>query len=377
MDCKFIWFNLPNKIKEVIAPYSSHLSNEVNKVTWFNLPNKLNNIYEEIYNLKTCIAVEPSKFTWFDLPNKLQALCDLVGCEEEPQYNFDITSSNWGSISDAESFKVFLESESPGTTAEDFSLESGRLRCNISNCMVLFLESLNITHVEKCTIAGLEVLILENNQIVDFNPTIALPSSLNTLNLENNQIVDFNPTIALPSSLTNLYLSQNQIVDFNPTIALPSSLIDLSLPANQIVDFNPTIALPSSLTYLELVENQIVEFNPTIALPSSLSYLRLNNNQIVDFNPTIALPSSLNYLFLDNNQIVNFNPTIALPSSLTYLRLSNNQMTLAGYTASEAWATAQPSFTSTCSIYFNNNIDSVSGTTLQTILLTKNCNVIA
>jgi len=48
-------------------------------------------------------------------------------------------------------------------------------------------------------------------------------------------------------------------------------------------------------------------------------------------------------------------------------------MTIAGYTASETWANAQPSFTSSCNIYFNDNIDSVSGTDLETILISKNC----
>ena len=109
---------------------------------------------------------------------------------------------------------------------------------------------------------------------------------------------------------------------------------------------------------------------------NGLKYLYLNNNQIVDFNPT-ALPSGLQTLQLDSNQIVDFKPTIALPSSLTYLGLSTNQMTTAGYTASETWANNQPSFTNTntCNVFFNNNIDSVSGTNLETILQSKNCTV--
>ena len=82
MSCKFIWFNLPNKIKEVIAPYNDQLSDEAKKVTWFNLPNKINKIYEELYNIKTCTGIEPAKFIWYNLPNKLKALCELVECEE-------------------------------------------------------------------------------------------------------------------------------------------------------------------------------------------------------------------------------------------------------------------------------------------------------
>ena len=68
-----------------------------------------------------------------------------------------------------------------------------------------------------------------------------------------------------------------------------------------------------------------------------------------------------------------FNPSIALPSSLAILVLSRNQMTLAGYTASEVWANSQPAFTNPCTVYFGNNIDSITGTNLQAILITKNC----
>jgi hypothetical protein len=65
-----------------------------------------------------------------------------------------------------------------------------------------------------------------------------------------------------------------------------------------------------------------------------------------------------------------------MPVSLTVLDLASNQMTTAGYIASETWATAQPAFTSTCLIKLQNNIDSVTGTNLETILLTKNTTVL-
>ena len=48
-------------------------------------------------------------------------------------------------------------------------------------------------------------------------------------------------------------------------------------------------------------------------------------------------------------------------------------MTLAGYTASEVWANAQPAFTNPCYVYFNGNTDSIAGTNLEAILITKNC----
>ena len=100
----------------------------------------------------------------------------------------------------------------------------------------------------------------------------------------------------------------------------------------------------------------------------------LKSRNITEFY--IALPIGLQYLYLGGNQIVDFNPSIALPIGLQSLGLSSNPMTIAGYTASETWANAQPSFTSSCNVYFTNNIDSVSGTDLETILISKNCTVI-
>jgi len=81
-------------------------------------------------------------------------------------------------------------------------------------------------------------------------------------------------------------------------------------------------------------------------------------------------------LNLSYNSITKFNPTIALPNSLIALNLDANQMTLSGYTASETWATNQPAFANLCNMRFTNNIDSINGTTLKTILLTKNTNII-
>ena len=90
----------------------------------------------------------------------------------------------------------------------------------------------------------------------------------------------------------------------------------------------------------------------------------------------IGVVNGLTTLYLASNQIVKFNPTIPLPSSLTFLYLGGNQMTLAGYTESEVWANAQPAFTNPCNVYFKGNIDSITGTNLEAILISKNCVII-
>jgi hypothetical protein len=59
------------------------------------------------------------------------------------------------------------------------------------------------------------------------------------------------------------------------------------------------------------------------------------------------------------------------------LDLAGNLMTTAGYTISETWANAQTSFTSPCVVVFTLNVNSITGTNLETILISKNCLVIA
>ncbi len=346
-------------------------------------------------------------------------------------FNFDITA-NWSlttpAVVDEASFKTFLESGQDGdgnsnnqtdVVITDFLLEGNRLRCNVSSTGgdTLELSLLNITDVKSFgdfqaiedlylyennitsidnTIfpIGVTSIYLSNNQItsfnpinplpnsllylflsgngiISFNPSLPLPSSLAQLSLDNNNIVTFDPSVALPNSVSELYLNNNQIVTFDPSIALPSSLQTLGLTNNQIVTFDPTIALPSGLQDLSLSGNQIVTFNPTIALPNSLIYLYLINNQIVTFNPSIALPNSLQQLYLEYNQIVIFNPTLPLPDSLTNLQFDYNLMTTAGYTASEPWANAMSVIPGRGEIRFNNNINSASGTNLETVLTAK------
>ena len=237
-----MWYNLPNRIKEIIAPYNDQLSDEAKKVTWYNLPNKINKIYEELSNIKTCTGIEPAKFIWYNLPNKLKALCELVECEEvPPTYNFDLTTPNWAlmGITNEASFINWLRYTLTNIVVTDFNFVGDRIFCNMTAHGTAYdLSDLGLVNVDK-------------------------------------------------------------------------------------------IGVVNGLTTLDLTFNQIVTFNPTIPLPSSLTHLDLNFNQ----------------------------------------------MTLAGYTASEVWANAQPAFTNPCTVSFIGNIDSITGTNLEAILLTKNCTI--
>ena len=53
----------------------------------------------------------------------------------------------------------------------------------------------------------------------------------------------------------------------------------------------------------------------------------------------------------------------------------HNLMTTAGYTASEPWANAMSTIPNRGQIYLGSNINSINGTNLQTILISKGWNV--
>jgi Leucine-rich repeat (LRR) protein len=133
--------------------------------------------------------------------------------------------------------------------------------------------------------------------------------------------------------------------------------------------------LTTSSSMLNLINTNILKLNYITF--EGIKDLRLDYNLIADFNPIFPLPSSLKSLYLINNQMVSFAPTYPLPPSVQYLSLKNNLITNTGYSNSEAWANNQIPFTSSCEIDLNGNIDSVSGTNLESILLTKNATVLA
>lgn len=109
-----------------------------------------------------------------------------------------------------------------------------------------------------------------------------------------------------------------------------------------------------------------------IGLITGLKYLNLFNNELTEFIPETPLSEELIQLNLAGNSITSLDASILFPVTCTYIALHNNSFNTAGYAASEAWATAQPAFTSPCLMSFNGNVNSITGTNLEAILLTKN-----
>lgn len=227
-------------------------------------------------------------------------------CCNPVSYNFDITA-NWSlttpAVVDEASFRTFLESGEDGDgntnlftniVITDFSLVDGRLQCNLSANTEgegINLALIGVTIFNRVgNITGAEWLYMNGNNLTEFNPKIALPSSVTYLDFGDNQIVTFNPTIALSSSVTVLTLYGNNLTEFNPTLPLPSSLIELNLGDNQIVIFNPTLPLPDSLLDLNVYGNQMTTAGYTASEPWA--------------NAMSTIPGRGNIYFQNNNDSV-------------------------------------------------------------------------
>ena len=133
----------------------------------------------------------------------------------------------------------------------------------------------------------------------------------------------------------------------------------------------------NSIIQINLSKNKLLKFNPKIPIPFNVKHLILSENQyLTTFNPYIPLHYGLEGLYLENCNISKFKPYHILPITLKEINLNNNKLSLVSYTIMEMWANLQPTFTKTCNVFLQNNINNANETNLKTILESKNCNVI-
>lgn len=122
------------------------------------------------------------------------------------------------------------------------------------------------------------------------------------INLEGNFIVNFGFIDTIPNHVELLVLDNNELVAWDNSLALPVGFKALSMGNNNLTVFDPFSALPSSLTQLAVYGMlSLTEFNPSIALPPNLIVLNLRDNGFTSFGPTIPIPSSITNLHLENN----------------------------------------------------------------------------
>ena len=204
------------------------------------------------------------------------------------------------------------------------------------------------------------------NTVIYWDQSLVKDSSLLSLIKNNGYVYNTGVQMPLPYIQSYSFSAKFSVVS---SLDLTSCFLDSnSNDCATLINWGDG-TIDSNLTHTYSISGDYV----VSVVCSDAFEIKLKSRNITEFY--YALPIGLQSLELGDNQIVNFNPSIALPIGLQNLELSVNQMTIAGYTASETWANAQPSFTSSCNVYFTSNIDSVSGTNLETILISKNCTI--
>ncbi len=134
--------------------------------------------------------------------------------------------------------------------------------------------------------------------------------------------------------------------------------------------FNSTFFVNTS--FFEIVGSDINATIVSSLMPGAL--LDLSNKQISKIK--LLSWSGMTSLVASNNPLAPLNMEAPFPSSLQNIQFSNCGFELFTYTAMETWANSLHS-TSTGLVEFTGNIDSVVGTNLEAILLSKGWNVIS
>ena len=134
--------------------------------------------------------------------------------------------------------------------------------------------------------------------------------------------------------------------------------------------FNSTFSVNTS--FFEIVGSDINATIVSSLMPSGL--LDLSSKQISKIK--LLSWSGMTSLVASDNPLAPLNMQAPFSSSLQNIQFADCSFELFTYTTMEAWANTLHS-TSTGIIDFTGNIDSVSGTNLEAILLSKGWNVIS
>lgn len=241
------------------------------------------------------------------------------------------------------------------------------------------LNDLNLQTFDEVTDVVLEDFIKTQNYVQKQNETLyfVIKEVDNLFDVTaDNWKSDVSDEQGFTTLLENMNMSNIQISNYSfngsrVRCNLNCEGTELDLKSSGVTQVN-SIGRISGLLYLRLLSNSLTKFDPLIPLPNTLLGIRLSENNLAEFNPTLPLPESLTDLDLSKNNLTRFSLTLPLPITLIELDLNSNLLNNLSYTLMEPWANAQPSFLSNCNINFSYNIDSISGTQLQTILTSKN-----
>lgn len=240
MDCKFIWNNLPQKIKkEIIEPLKTILSEkdykEIRNLSWYMLPQRLEKVYDILLTeLENCTqetsTIKKDELLWNNLPYRIKVLCEikdaLIACSESPVIptNLFDARGNWAGDFGITDEASFIAEAGSGLVVENFVVSEGgnRITCNIISGDITNFSNLYIFSLPDT----LNIIIFDN---VEFDPSFIFRDTVTVIEL-NGLIGQL--TSALPPNLTALYIVGADDLTSLPT--LPPSVTDLSIGAPSI-----------------------------------------------------------------------------------------------------------------------------------------------
>jgi hypothetical protein len=154
-----------------------------------------------------------------------------------------------------------------------------------------------------------------------------------------------------------------------PIIEFNFDVDSSSWSTNGITDQNSfNLALGVSTSAFLLSGNNIKATITSYFLP--INQLLAGNKNITNVNYFTA-PGAF-VLDFTNNLLTDFNPSKPITTTISQILFNSNNLNNASYTSMETWANGLHNIPGgTGAIDFRNNIDSVSGTNLETILTSK------
>jgi hypothetical protein len=353
----------------------------------------------------------------FDFPSTCPNLSSLqLTYNYLSKWNQGLPSSIYGLILDNNQFFSF-DGSSLTSSISYISLQNNPLQSfptGISQCTYLgglFLQNTNMTNcnVNTAGLVGLTSLDLSYCNIVNLNIedsgnitnlqannnklqklTFSNVSLINTMNLSFNPIVSFDTD--LKTYTPNLYnLSYSNWTSIESwTASIPTPLNYIFLNSTPLKYFNPNGGL-NEIFYLYLPDNKLSSFDVDLTGNAYLTDLILSNNLITEWNQSLGnvmsnfvlgqnvslktvvtnIPSTLNTLDLVNCSINSVLLTgTKIPNTLS---LTNNEMTTASWNAMNPWALTLTPGSGTFNA--SGNVNTITGTTLQTTLVSKGVTV--
>jgi hypothetical protein len=184
--------------------------------------------------------------------------------------------------------------------------------------------------------------------------------------------------------LSGINFNVNSFLSFNNSSTLEFDIKGISnnvdwiyINSEQLTDFNPTELLPTNLRVIGINTASISELNYDFSYLTNLVDLYFDSFQFVNFyfladgvTKVELYPQPLPLLF---NQI---GPNFNTPPNISILSFQNCPFTNATFTQLEPWANGLPVFVTPTNFNFIGTIDTIVGTPLHAILLSKNINIL-